>query len=80
MQESFWWKQCSDRYIISPSPLLLIPNKPYGFCGRYAPCLLIVFFFLLLLVVVVVVVVCVCVCVCETERERMIKMNDKTDK
>ena len=46
MQESFWWWQCSDRYIISlfphlHTPLLLpVPNKPYGFCGRYAPCLL----------------------------------------
>ena len=44
MQESFWWWQCSGRYRISlfphhhtpfpPSPLLPVPNKPYGFCGR----------------------------------------------
>ena len=46
MQESFWWCQCSDRYIISlfhhlrtpltppPPPLLPVPNKPCGFCGR----------------------------------------------
>ena len=39
MQESFWWWQCSDRYIISlfphlHTPLLPVPNKPYGFCGR----------------------------------------------
>ena len=42
MQKSFWWWQCSDRHIISlspptsipPSPLLPVPNKPYGFCGR----------------------------------------------
>ena len=39
IQESFWWWQCSDRYIISlfhhrQSP---VPNKPYGFCGRKAP-------------------------------------------
>ena len=37
MQESFWWRQCSDRYIISFSPHLHtpvpVPNKPYGFCG-----------------------------------------------
>ena len=43
MQESFWWWQCSDRYIISLSPhprlhttftsLLPVPNQPYGFCG-----------------------------------------------
>ena len=40
MQKSFWWWQCSDRYIISlsphfhttfpPPPLLPVPNKPYG--------------------------------------------------
>ena len=36
MQESFWWWQCSDRYIISLFPLLQtlsppfpVPNKPY---------------------------------------------------
>ena len=35
-----------DRYIISlfphlhTPPLLPVPNKPRGFCGRYAPCLL----------------------------------------
>ena len=23
-----------------PSPLLSVPYKPYGFCGRLAPCLL----------------------------------------
>ena len=47
MQESFWWWQCSDRYIISlfphlhtPSPLLPVPNKPYCFCGREVPYLL----------------------------------------
>ena len=76
MQESSWWWQCGDRYIIclfphlhtpflhfSPFlislvvsvdvkhqvylpaphhllPLLPVPNKPCGFCGRYAPCLL----------------------------------------
>ena len=46
MQESFWWWQCIDRYIISlfpppphpyplpTHPLLPVPNKPYGFCGR----------------------------------------------
>ena len=41
MHESFMWWQCSDRYINSlspdlqtPSPLLPVPNKPYGFCGR----------------------------------------------
>ena len=35
MQKSFWWWQCSDRYIISlfphlhtPFPLLPVPNKP----------------------------------------------------
>ena len=39
MQKSFWWWQCSDRYIISLSPhlhtlfpLLPVPNKPYGLC------------------------------------------------
>ena len=40
--KSFWWCQCSDRYIISlspppprtPSPSLPISNKPYGFCGH----------------------------------------------
>ena len=37
MQKSFWWWECSNRYIISLS--LLIPNKPDGFCGRKAPCL-----------------------------------------
>ena len=36
MQESFWWRQCSDRYIISliprlHTPFLPVPNKPYGF-------------------------------------------------
>ena len=43
MQKSFWWSQCSDRYIISlsphlhtPFPLLTVPNQPYGFCGRKA--------------------------------------------
>ena len=36
MQKSFWWWECSNRYIISLS--LLIPNKPDGFCGRKAPC------------------------------------------
>ena len=45
MQESFWWWKCSDRYIISLSPHLHTPplpapNKPYGFCGRWAPYLL----------------------------------------
>ena len=47
MQESFWWWQCSDRYIISlfppPSyPLPCVPNSntPCGFCGRKALCLL----------------------------------------
>ena len=51
MQKSFWWWQCSYRYVIYlspppptpppyPSPLLPVPNKPYGFCGRQAPCLL----------------------------------------
>ena len=41
MQKSFWWWQCSDRYIISFSlPLSRVPNKPYGFCGRKALCLL----------------------------------------
>ena len=39
MQESFWWRQCSYRYIISlfphlhallPPSLLSDPNKPYG--------------------------------------------------
>ena len=42
MRESFWWWQCSDRYIISLSPppypippILPVPNKPYGFCGRH---------------------------------------------
>ena len=42
MQQSFWWWQCSDRYILSLSPpspypfpsILPVPNKPYGFCGR----------------------------------------------
>ena len=41
MQKSFWWWQCYDRYIISlspylhiPFPLLPVPNKPRGFCGR----------------------------------------------
>ena len=38
MQESFWWWQCSDGYIISLSPsfphLLPVRNKTYGFCGR----------------------------------------------
>ena len=39
MQVSFWWWQCSDRYIISLSPHLRspVPNKPCGFCGRKAP-------------------------------------------
>ena len=30
-------------HLHTPSPpwaLLPVPNKPYGFCGRYAPCLL----------------------------------------
>ena len=39
MQKSFWWWQCSDRYIISFSPHLHtlfplplpVPNKPYGY-------------------------------------------------
>ena len=30
MQESFWWWQCSDRYIISPSPHLHIPFPPFS--------------------------------------------------
>ena len=37
----------SNRYILSlfpplhtPSPSLPVPNKPYGFCGRKASCLL----------------------------------------
>ena len=42
MQKSFRWWQCSDKYIISlsptsippPPPLLPVPNKLYGFCGR----------------------------------------------
>ena len=41
MQESFWWWQCSYRYIISlcprlhnPFPFLPVPNKPHGFRGR----------------------------------------------
>ena len=42
MQESFWWWQHSDRYIISlfpptsipPSLFLPVPNKPHGFHGR----------------------------------------------
>ena len=36
MQESFWWWQCSDRYIISLFAPLRIPspNNPYGFCGH----------------------------------------------
>ena len=46
MQQSFWWWQCSDRYIFyiciysitslflpPPYPLLTVPNKPCGFCG-----------------------------------------------
>ena len=42
MQESFWWWQCSDRYIISLftpplhtpyPPLLPAPNKPCSFYG-----------------------------------------------
>ena len=45
MHKSVWCWQCSDRYIIypptptsiPPSPLLPVPNKPYGF---WAPCLL----------------------------------------
>ena len=46
MQESFWWCHCSDRYLPlppspypAPPPLLPVPNKPYVFCGRKAPCL-----------------------------------------
>ena len=35
MQESFWWRQSSGRYIISHPPC-----KPGGFCGCEAPCLL----------------------------------------
>ena len=42
MQKSFWWWQCSDRYIISLfphlhtpfAPLFTVPNKLCGFCGR----------------------------------------------
>ena len=41
MQKSFWWWQCSDRFIISLSPHHTLPHllpvrncKPYGFCGR----------------------------------------------
>ena len=40
MQESFWWRQCNDRYIIALFPhlhtpcLLPAPNKPDGLCGR----------------------------------------------
>ena len=40
MQGSVWWWQRSDRYIISPFPSLPASNKPYGLCGREAPCLL----------------------------------------
>ena len=44
MQESFWWWQCNDGYIISlfphlqtpfpPPTLLPVPYKPCGFCGH----------------------------------------------
>ena len=30
MQQSFWWWQCSDRYIISLSPHLHIPFPPFS--------------------------------------------------
>ena len=46
MQKPFLWWQYNDRYLISLSPHLRTPprhllpvlNKPYGFCGRQAPC------------------------------------------
>ena len=41
------WRQV---YILPPppspvphSPLPPVPNKPYGFCGRYAPCSLLTY-------------------------------------
>ena len=30
MQESFWWWQCSDRYIVSLSPHLHAPFPPFS--------------------------------------------------
>ena len=46
MQKSFWWWQCSDRYIISlfprvhnPFPPPPVSNKPHSFCGHQASCL-----------------------------------------
>ena len=44
MQKSFWWWQCSDRYIISLFPRVHNPfppvsNKPHSFCGHQASCL-----------------------------------------
>ena len=34
LQESFWWWQCSDRYMIFPYSTRSVPNKTYGFCWR----------------------------------------------
>ena len=30
MQKSFWWWQCSDRYIISLSPTSITPSSPFS--------------------------------------------------
>ena len=33
------WRSPSSPTSRFPSPLLPVPNKPYGLCGRKAPCL-----------------------------------------
>ena len=38
--EALGIKSPSPPTSIPLSPLLPVPNKPYGFCGRLAPCLL----------------------------------------
>ena len=65
MQESFWWWQCSDRYILSLFPHLHTPSPPFS------PSLI----SLMVSVdvkhhVYLLCCVCVCVCVCVRARAR----------